>query len=203
MNRPFRRPHGPFLPLVLLLPLLLGGCMSRTDSFSTVLTITEPKAGTSRSTEQIDVFGYAMDDSGIMAIRVDGKDLFDAPQFASERGRQLVHFGFRGQARGEGQLTYVIEVDDADGNTTTLNYSITVDVTPPSLEFEAVALGGGAFNISGTARDNTQISSLRIGGVPFSFAPGPEVSFDLPNLTPEAREIEVMDGAGNTVKKEF
>jgi len=177
--------------------------MSRSDSFSTVLTITEPQAGTSRSTEQIEVFGYAMDDSGIMAIRVDGNDLFDSPQFASERGKQLVHFGFRGQARGEGQLTYVIEVDDGDGTTTTLDYSITVDVTPPTLEFEAVPLGNGAFNISGTARDNTQVSSIRIGGVPFSFAPGPEVSFDLPNLTPEAREIEVMDGAGNTVKKEF
>jgi len=177
--------------------------MSRTDSFSTVLTITEPQAGTSRSTEQIDVFGYAMDDSGIMAIRVDGNDLFDAPQFASERGRRLVHFGFRGQARGEGRLTYLIEVDDSDGNTTTLDYSITVDVTPPTLELETTALGDGAFNISGTARDNNVISSIRIGGVPFSFAPGPEVNFDLQNIRPETREIEVIDAAGNTLKKEF
>lgn len=184
--------------------LLLSGCLSRdSDSFDAVITITEPKAGTARSAEQIDVFGYALDDRGIQAIRVDGDDLFNYPQFAGERGQKLVHFGFRGQARGEGELTYLIEVEDVDGNVTSLNYSLTVDVTPPTLELNVSAVDGGGFNISGIARDNMAVSSIRIGGVPYTFAPAPEVSFDLPNVTPETRVIEVADSAGNILTREF
>ena len=183
--------------------LFLSGCLSREESFDAVISITEPKAGTARSTEQVDVYGYAMDDNGIMAIRVDGTDLFSTPQFASERGKRLVHFGFRGQARGEGELTYLIEVVDQSGNITSLNYSLTVDVTPPSLDLTATALGEGAFNLSGTARDNMAVSVIRIGGIPYTFAPGPEVSFDLPNITPASRLIEVVDAAGNTLTREF
>ncbi len=183
--------------------LLLSGCLTREDSFEAVLSITEPKAGTARSTEVIDVYGYALDDAGIVAIRVDGSDLFNAPQFATERGKKLVHFGFRGQARGEGELTYLIEVEDADGNVTSLNYSLTVDVTPPTLELTATPLGGGSFNLSGIARDNMSVSVIRIGGVPYTFAPGPEVSFELPNITPASQLIEVVDSAGNTLSREF
>ncbi len=184
--------------------LILSGCLSRdADSFEAVITITEPKAGTARSAEQVDVFGYALDDRGIAAIRVDGDNLFNYPQFAGERGQKLVHFGFRGQARGEGQLTYLIEVEDVDGNVTSLNYSLTVDVTDPTLELETTAVSGGGFNISGTARDNISVSSIRIGGVPYTFVPAPEVSFDLPNVTPETRVIEVTDSAGNTLTREF
>lgn len=186
-----------------LLVLLLGGCLSRSESFDAVISITEPKAGTARSTEQVDVYGYAMDDNGITAIRVDGANLFDSPSFASERGKKLVHFGFRGQARGEGELTYLIEVEDSGGNVTTLNYSLTVDVTPPTLELTATAVSGTAFNLSGVARDNVAVSSIRIGGVPYTFAPGPEVSFDLPNVTPAERVVEVVDSAGNTISREF
>lgn len=183
--------------------LLLGGCLSRSEAFDAVISITEPKAGTARSTEQVDVYGYAMDDNGIAAIRVDGENLFNSAAFASEQGKKLVHFGFRGQARGEGELNYVIEVEDVDGNVTTLNYTLTVDVTPPSLELTATSVGGGAFNLSGTARDNVSVSAIRIGGVPYTFAPGPEVSFDLPNVTPSERIIEVTDSAGNTITREF
>src|SRR5690625_936805 len=177
--------------------LLLTGCLSRdADSFDAVITITEPKAGTARSAEQIDVFGYAMDDRGIQAIRVDGDDLFNYTQFAGERGQKLVHFGFRGQARGEGELTYLIEVEDVDGFVTSLNYSLTVDITPPTLELEVTAASGGGFDIRGVARDNMAVSSIRIGGVPYTFAPAPEVSFDLPNVTPDSRVVEVADSAG-------
>ncbi len=186
-----------------LLLAALTGCLSREESFEAVISITEPKAGTARSTEQIDVYGYAMDDNGISAIRVDGTDLFSTPQFASERGKKLVHFGFRGQARGEGELTYLIEVVDAGGNITSLNYSLTVDITPPTLELTATALGQGAFNLTGVARDNMAVSVIRIGGIPYTFAPGPEVSFDLPNITPATRVIEVVDAAGNILTREF
>src|SRR5690554_5678813 len=153
-------PARALLPVLFgLLVLLLGGCLSRSESFDAVISITEPKAGTARSTEQVDVYGYAMDDNGITAIRVDGSNLFDSPAFASERGKKLVHFGFRGQARGEGELTYLIEVEDLEGNVTTMNYSLTVDVTPPTLELTATATGSGAFNLSGMARDNVAVST--------------------------------------------
>ena len=203
---PFRTRKNARLPLLVaggFLLLALGGCISREDSLDAIITITDPKAGTARSTEVIDVYGYAMDDAGIVAIRVDGNDLFNAPQFASERGKKLVHFGFRGQARGEGELTYLIEVEDADGGVTSLNYSLTVDVTPPTLELTATPVGGGAFNLTGVARDNISLSVIRIGGSPYTFVPGPEVSFDLPNITPESRIIEVVDSAGNTLTREF
>lgn len=183
--------------------LILAGCIKREDSFPAVITITEPKAGTARSTEQINVFGYALDDRGIMAIRVDGVDLLSHERFASERGKSLVHFGFTGQAIREGELTYLIEVVDADGNVTSLNYTLTVDITPPTLELSVTALGGGRFNLVGTARDNIAVSSMRIGGVPYTFIPGPEVTFDLANVSPEVRTIEIFDSAGNSHAQEF
>ncbi len=189
--------------LSVLLALLLSACLKREDSFDAVITITEPKAGTARSTEQVDVYGYALDDRGIAAIRVDGDDLLSYPQFASERGKSLVHFGFRGRAVQEGELTYLIEVEDVDGRVTSLNYSLTVDVTPPSLELDVTALGDGRFSLSGRATDNVAISSIRIGGVPYSFVPGAEVTFDLQNLAPDTRIVEVTDSAGNRTAQEF
>jgi hypothetical protein len=196
--RPATRRRGLFLFLLtLLLPAVLTGCLSRGDSFSAVVTITEPKAGTARSTDTVDIFGYAMDDRGVAAIRVDGSDLLASPQFASERGKRLVHFGFRGVTSREGEITYRIEVEDVDGQVTALPYSLTVDTTPPTLELEATRLSSGRYSLKGVARDNLLVSSIRIGGVPVSIVPAAEVSFEFNNIDPESNVIEVIDSAGN------
>jgi hypothetical protein len=189
--------------LLLTLPLVLAGCLSRGDSFTATVTITEPKAGTARSSDTVDIFGYAMDDRGIAAIRVDGNDLLASPQFASERGKRLVHFGFRGLTSREGVITYQIEVEDVDGQITTLPYSLTVDVTPPTLELEATRLSTGRYSLRGIARDNQLISSIRIGGVPVSIVPAAEVPFEFNNIDPESNVIEVIDSAGNRFEGEF
>ncbi len=195
----------PFLTTTALFALLLvlSGCLKREDSFEAVITITEPKAGTARSTEQIDVYGYALDDRGIAAIRVDGTDLLSTPAFSGERGKTLVHFGFRGQAIREGELNYLIEVEDVDGNVVSLNYALTVDVSAPTLELTATSPSAGRFNLTGVARDNIAVSAIRIGGVPYTFVPGPEVTFDLLNIAPDTRVIEIVDSAGNVHTEEF
>lgn len=191
------------LPVLLLLSLLLTSCLNRGDSFPAIVTITEPKAGTARATDTIDIFGYAMDDRGITAIRVDGNDLLASPQFASERGKRLVHFGFRGVSSREGVITYQIDVEDVDRHVTSLQYSLTVDTSPPTLELEVTPLGSGRYHLRGVARDNLLVSSIRIGGVPVAIAPSAEVAFEFNNLDPETNVIEVIDSAGNRYKEEF
>lgn len=193
----------PSLLLLLFLPAVLTACLNRGDSFSAIVTITEPKAGTARSSDTIDIFGYAMDDRGVAAIRVDGNDLLASPQFTSEKGMRLVHFGFRGITSREGVITYQIEVEDVDGHVTTLPYSLTVDTTPPTLELEATSAGGGRYNLKGVARDNLLVSSIRIGGVPVSIVPAAEVPFEFNNIDPESNVIEVIDSAGNRLEEGF
>lgn len=179
--------------------VLLAGCLSRSDSLAPMISITEPKSGTTRSTDTLVIVGYAMDDQGVAAIRVDGKDLLQSPEFAQARGKSLVHFGFRGVVRREGEITYAIEVEDVSGRVTKLDYSLAIDTTPPTLELTAEPLGQGRYRLSGTARDNTQVSAIRIGGSPLSFAPAPEVAFEFSSIAPDTPEVEVVDSAGNRI----
>lgn len=187
----------------LLLPvgLLLGGCMSRPDSLAPIISITEPKSGATRSSEVLDIYGYALDDQGVVAIRVNGTDLLQFEQNAAARGKSLIQFAFRGSPDREGDVEFLIEVEDSSGRITVLPYTLRIDTTPPTLELEAEALGGGRYRVRGVARDNTTVSSIRLGGQPLQFVPAPETSFEFSNIALSEPLVEVVDSAGNRIEQ--
>ncbi len=179
---------------------MLTSCLGRSDSLSPVIAITDPRSGATRSTEDLRISGYAMDDEGVASIRVDGLDLLANDLYASERGKGLVHFAFTKPNVVDGELTMVLEVTDVSGRTTTETYTLILDATPPTVELTNVeSAAGNRLRVEGVARDNIGVSSVRIGGVPLAFTPGPEFSFSVLVENTEGAEVIVEDGAGNSV----
>ncbi|MEX2541922.1 MAG: hypothetical protein WD314_08935 [Trueperaceae bacterium] len=189
--------------LLLLAPLilLLSSCMSRSDSLAPIISITEPKSGATRSAEVLDIYGYALDDRGVSAIRVNGTDLLQFEANRAARGKGLIQFAFRGSPDREGDVDFIIEVEDNSGRVTVLPYTLRIDTTPPTLELDAESLGEGRYRVRGVARDNTTVSAIRLGGQPLQFAPASEYSFELSNILLSDPVVEVVDSAGNRVER--
>ena len=192
-----------WLPVIAAaLALVLSACLARSDSMAPLIAITDPRSGTTRSTDDLRISGYAMDDSGVASIRVDGADLLADPLYASERGKGLVNFAFTKPNVADGQLTLVLEVTDVNGRTTTERYVLTLDATPPSVELTTVeSAGAGRLRVEGIARDNIALSSVRINDVPLAFSPGSEFSFSVVVNAVENGAIVVEDSAGNRVSQ--
>lgn len=192
--------HKLFSGLLLLLSLLLTGCLERSDSLAPIVTVTSPANGTVRSADNLIISGYAMDDEGIVAIRVDQDDLLAFPIFQNERGRRLVQFGFRPRQIDEGQWQSDIVVEDVSGNVTTLRYILEIDTTPPTLELSPLQnLGGGRLRVTGTARDNQLLERITINDTILSFAAVQErpFSLDFDSAGLDSVTVRVRDQAGN------
>lgn len=204
-RRPRAAGPGRTLALAVLVGLLpLVGCIQRGDAMPPVVAITSPRSGATSTTANLNVWGYAMDDDGIRAIRVNGGDLLDDPAYAGERGRRLVQFGFQivaGELR-DGDVSYLIEVEDVGGRVTTYPYRLLLDSTPPSLELGSVTpLAGGRLRVMGVARDNTLVTSVRINDVPLQFTPAATFEFSVDVADVAGGEIVVEDAAGNVTRQ--
>ncbi|MDA0699729.1 MAG: hypothetical protein O3A02_00765 [bacterium] len=182
---------------------LLGACIQRGDAMPPSVAIREPRSGATSTTENLRIVGYAFDDEGIAAIRVDGVDLLAAPSYASERGKRLVEFFFTIRDLTDGDVTVLIEAEDTRGRVTVMPYRLRLDSTPPTLELTSVtALGGGRLRVEGIARDNTLLTSVLINGVPLAFTPAPEHAFRV-DVSDDGNggEIVVVDAAGNVTRR--
>lgn len=200
----FVAPRWPRLALLAAALLGLSACVSRSDSMAPVIAITEPRSGTTRSSDDLRISGYAMDDAGVASIRVDGSDLLSDGLYASERGKRLVQFAFTKPNLTDGELTLVLEVTDVNGRSSLERYVLTLDATPPTVELTSVAgLSGGRVRVEGTARDNMRLSSIRINGVPLAFTPGTEYSFSVIVNAVDGGQVVVEDSAGNQVAKDL
>lgn len=199
-RRPASRRASLLAAAFLLLPLT--ACLGRSDSLAPIIAITEPRSGTTRNTDNLRISGYAMDDSGIASIRVDGADLMDNEIYASERGKGLVQFAFTKPNLADGELTLLLEATDVAGRTTTERYVLTLDATPPTVELTRVEpQSGGRVLVEGVARDNMRLSSIRINGVPLAFTPGTEFAFSVLVDNVEGGEVVVEDSAGNVISR--
>lgn len=179
-----------------------AGCVQRGDSLPPMLSIREPRSGATSTSENLRIAGYAMDDDGIMAIRVDGVDLLATPAYAGERGKRLVEFFFTIRDLRDGDVTVTIEAEDSTGRVTVLPYTLRLDGTPPSLELTSVtSLGGGRLRVEGVVRDNTAVTSVRINDVPLQFTPAPEYAFRVDVADVPGGEIVVEDAAGNVTRQ--
>jgi hypothetical protein len=197
MLRPLR-PSAPTALLGLTLLLLLGGCLSRGDALAPIVSISEPRNGAVQSAENLRVRGYAMDDEGVVAIRVNGSDLLDNAILSGERGKRLINFEFTFQNLREGESTSIIEVVDSSGRTSVLTFTLQIDVTPPTLELTSVTpIGDGRLRVQGVARDDTGVLSIRINDLPLTFTPSLEHTFELDVEAIEGGAVVVEDSAGN------
>jgi hypothetical protein len=190
----------------LLAPLLLSlsACVSRPDSMAPIIAITEPRSGTTRNSDDLRISGYAMDDSGIASIRIDGADLLSDSLYASERGKRLVQFAFTKPNLTDGELTLALEVTDVNGRSTKESYVLTLDATPPTVELTSVqSVGSGKLRVEGVARDNVRLSSIRINGVPLAFTPAAEYAFSVDVDAVEGGQVVVEDSAGNVTARDL
>lgn len=167
-----------------------------------MITIVEPASGTTRSANKLIVRGYAMDDSGINAIRIGvnnaESDLLTADQYKNERGKKLINFAFGVNQVGD-QFAANIVVDDTSGRSTTLPYTIIIDNTKPTIEVTSVEnLDNGRLRVVGIARDNDKVKSVTIAGQSLSFIPQAEYRFDRDVDVVENMTIDVVDSAGNS-----
>jgi len=169
-----------------------------------IIAITEPRSGTTRNSDDLRISGYAMDDSGIASIRIDGADLLTNPLYASERGKRLVQFAFTKPNLTDGELTLALEVTDVNGRSTQERYLLTLDATPPTVELSSVqSVGSGKLRVEGVARDNVRLSSIRINGVPLAFTPAPEYAFSVDVDAVEGGQVVVEDSAGNITARDL
>ena len=202
MNRRPRRASGIATTLALTLALLASGCVQRGDALPPMVSIREPHSGATSTSANLRIVGYAMDDEGIAAIRIDGVDLLATSAYASERGKQLIEFFFTIRDLTDGDVTVTIEAEDVGGRVTVLPYRLRLDGTPPTVELTSVtSLGGGRIRVEGVVRDNTLITSVRINDVPLQFAPASEHAFRVDVADVSGGEIVVEDAAGNVTRQ--
>lgn len=182
-----------------LLCLLLTACLNRPDSLAPVVTITSPPAGTVQRAEGLEVRGYALDDDGIQSIRVNSGEFMSDPSYAGERGNKLVEFGFRVQGVRGGQQEYRIEVADASGRTTTLDYLIQIDEEAPVITIEGVEpVPGNQLRVSGVVTDNNLVARIFVNDEELFFSPAEQRRFTMTTLqTGGAVRVVAYDQAGN------
>jgi len=187
---------------LLALAGVLSACVERGDAMPPTVAIREPRSGTTSTTENLRIVGYAFDDAGIAAVRVDGVDLLATPAYASERGKRLIEFFFTIRDLTDGDVTVLIEAEDTQGRVTVMPYRLRLDSTPPTLELTAVTpLGSGRLRVEGIARDNTLVISVLINGIPLAFTPAPEYAFRVDVADVADGEVVVEDAAGNVTRR--
>jgi hypothetical protein len=186
-----------YLLLLITLAFTLTACINRRDAMAPMITIVSPANGTARNADNITVYGYAMDDEGIRAIRVGNTDILATDFYNGERGKRLIQFGFRPVQQNDKFVANIV-AEDNSGRTTTLPYELIIDITQPTLELSEVTnLGNGFIRVAGVARDDNTVQSIVIAGQALSFIPQAEQSFNIDVPTSETMNIVVTDSAGN------
>ncbi|MDV6373956.1 hypothetical protein [Deinococcus arenicola] len=188
--RPFFSPAGALLPTLGLTVglLLLNGCARTTDTFKPRISITST-GGVSKDNSVL-VDGYALDDTGVTQITVDGKAIPILPG-----SRKLAHFQFNAKIQGtQGKST--VAARDAAGNESTLAVPITVDAVKPTIQVTQFEKSGTAIRVSGVAGDNTGVAQVLVDGNRLNITPGPRVEF-FAETTGIWADITVIDVAGN------
>jgi hypothetical protein len=182
--------------------LLATACLERGDAMPPSVAIREPRSGATSTTENLRIVGYAFDDEGIAAVRVDGVDLLATSAYESERGKRLVEFFFTIRDLTDGEVTVLIEAEDTRGRVTVMPYRLRLDSTPPTIDLISVTpLGGGRLRVEGVARDNSLVTSVLINGIPLAFTPAPEHAFRVDVAEVAGGEVVVEDAAGNVTRR--
>lgn len=188
-----RRPTSP-LPVgaLLLVPALalgLSGCARTTDTFKPRISVNNADGAASQARSFV-VDGYALDDTGVTQITVDGQPLPILPG-----SRKLARFQFKTLIQGDkGQYTIVAR--DAAGNKSTLVLPVTVDPTKPTIRVTRFEKAGRVIRVTGVASDNSRVTQVAVDGNRLNITPGAKVEF-YAETTGIWADIEAVDAAGN------
>ena len=125
----------------LLLLFLLSAC-ARPDTLPPEVGLVYPQGGGVAPGRSLLAEGYAFDPSGVVSVRVNGREVLEAPS----RGKPLVAFRFRLEAPSSGTAEIVLEAEDGVGNRATRRVAFTLDNDPPRIQLERTERleGGGA-----------------------------------------------------------
>lgn len=187
--------------IVAILCLLLSSCVKRADSLEPIVNITNPANGTVSSSDNLSIVGFAMDDEGIRAIRVGSTDILQTEQLKAERGKRLIQFSFRPALIKEGQWGAEIVVEDSSGRKKRLNYSLSIDATPPTVKVIKPSNENGMIRVVGAARDNQALGKIIVNGVEVAFSAGKEKFFTVDVESAETIQVIVVDEAGNQTER--
>ena len=180
---------------VTLMPLLLGSCNRTTDTFKPRITINSESGGSGVSRQnKLTVDGFALDDTGVTGVTVDGKPVALLPGTG-----KLAHFRFEADMRS-GKGKYTIVARDAAGNKDTLVLPITVDGQSPTITVTRFERSGNVVRVSGVAQDNNSVSEVTVDGNRLNITPGRRVEF-YAETTGIYADLQVTDAAGNVTKK--
>ncbi len=179
-------------PLVFL--LLLSAC-ARPDTLPPEVGLLEPQGGGVAQGREVAAQGYAFDPSGVVSVRVNGKEVL--PE--GERGRRLVRFAFRLKAPTSGRVELRLEAWDPWGNRAERTLTFALDDTPPRILVERIQRQGDGYLVYGRIEDNTGLdrASLRVGEryLPLSLPKGRSVPFAVE--APRGAYLIAVDSAGN------
>ena len=179
--------------------LLCVGCVKPRDSLEPIINITHPTNGTVKSAAGLTIVGYALDDQGIAALRVDGFDLFDDEVLQNERFKLLIPFAFEPKLIQEGKWGATIEAEDKNGRISTLRYEIEIDATPPSVKvIPPERLGNDQLRVSGVARDNNLLGRIKVNDTEVAFSAAKEKFFRVDVPYADLVIVTVYDQAGNS-----
>ncbi len=172
------------------LAALLSGCSRTTDTFAPRIVISSPSDGGMSPSKTPTVRGYALDDTGVTRITVNGKSI--PIQTGS---RKIANFQFSAQVSGASTV-YELVAYDAAGNKSRLSLPITVDAQKPAINLKAFERSGRVIRVSGIATDNVQVAQVLVDGNRLNITPGKRVEFYAETSGIYA-DIEVYDAAGN------
>ena len=142
-------------PLLLFL-LLLVGC-ARPDTLPPEVGLVYPQGGGVAPGRSLLAEGYAFDPSGVVSVRVNGREVLEAPS----RGKPLVAFRFRLEAPSSGTAEIVLEAEDGVGNRATRRVAFTLDNDPPRIQLERTErLEGGLVRVYGRVEDNVGVERV-------------------------------------------
>ena len=190
---------GRRLWFILFFPLLFCSCIKRGDGLEPVINITNPKNGTIKSGDNLIITGYALDDVGIKALRVNGSDLLKDKLLRSERNKKLIRFDFTPTFIREGKWGANIEVEDKNGRISTMRYELEIDATLPSVKvIPPSRLGEDKMSVSGVARDNKLLARIVVNGIDVSFSAAKEKFFTVDVPYTDTVLVTVYDQAGNS-----
>lgn len=178
----------------LLLAGSLAGCALPTDTFNPVIVITSPRAGTVASSGVTEVKGKVLAYGGVRALTVNGHNLFRLPQFAAERGKNIVSFAFKTAGAG-GPAAYTIKATDGHGLSSTEVLPIRFRSSRPSLQISRIGRSGKVLQVSGIASDGTEVTQIRVDGTPLPVTPGRRVPF-YAQAQGRSMTIEAINAAG-------
>lgn len=177
------------LLLLAALPLL-GSCNRTVDTFKPRITITSAGGeGVSREKSFV-IDGYAIDDTGVTQVTVDGKAIPILPG-----SRKLAHFQFKTLIQGE-KGEYTITASDAAGHKTILKLPVSVDPTPPVIRVTRFEKSGNQIRVAGVVSDNNRVAQVLVDGNRLNITPGQKVDF-YAETTGIWADIEAHDAAGN------